>query len=110
MTEFDLSSMSAESLLMMLAKRQQDAIDAEAEEARVKARMEAIQGVVLDNLRKDHPVEVAKKLMWGDESVRKAHEDYLEGLIAYKTAQAAQVRAKEALGLWQTLRADARKA
>lgn len=112
MSEFDLSTMSAESLLMTLAKRQEESINAEAEEARAKAKLEAIVGTVMDFLNKEDgkSLEVAKRLVWGREEVVEAHTEYLDAMVVYKTKQAAMLRAKEALGLWQTLRADARRA
>lgn len=112
MAEFDLSSMSAEALLMTLAKRQDEAITAEAEEARAKAKLEATLGAVMDCLNKEEgkSLEVAKRLVWSREEVSAAHGEYLDAMVEYKTRQAAMLRAKEALGLWQTLRADARRA
>lgn len=112
MADFDLSTVSAESLLMSLAKRQEEAIDAEADEARAKAKLEATLGVIIDSLNKEEgkSLEVAKRLVWGHEAAVKAHEEYLSAMVEYKRKQAAQLRAKESISCWQTLRADARKA
>lgn len=106
----ELSTMPAETLLSEMAKRQEDAIMAEAEEARGKAKLEAILGAVIDHLNKKEgkSLEVAKRLAWSREEVVQAHEEYLCALVDYKRAQAGQIRAREALGLWRTLRSDLR--
>lgn len=106
----DLHELTAEDMLRTLAERQAELETAEMEDSLAKARLEAVQGVVLDSLKKaGHPVEIAKKLMHGEPEAEQAYQNYLNAWLAFQKAKHAERRAVLAIDLWRTVRADVRR-
>lgn len=109
-SNLSLHEYTADEILNWIAKAQDELLDAEADHAIAKGRFEAIQGAVMDEIKRNgHPVEIAKKLIWDDERIQKAHEEYLEAWGRHQKARNQDKRMDDALRLWQTVRADVRK-
>ena len=106
-----LIDLSAENMLDELERRQEATIEAEVREARAKVVLTATEGALLDSMkRQGTAVEIAKKLVWQREELLEAHAIYLDVWADLQRAKSAQVRAREAIELYRTARADARRA
>ena len=105
-----LHEYSADDILGWLEKSHEALLDAEEEHARAKALFEGYQGTVMEFIKNQgKPVEIAKKMMWADPRLVKAHDDYLEVWRKFQAAKNQKERIDDALRLWQTVRADVRK-
>ena len=110
MSRRPLHEYTADDVISWKVKADEAELEAEVEHARAKAKFEAIQGAIMDYINKSQgkPIDVAKKLMWGDQRLVVAHEEYLEVMNRYHKAVAHTRRIQDAIRLWQTVRADVR--
>lgn len=101
---------TADELLEWLSKAHSDLLEAEKEHARAKGKFEAVQGAIMEHLKgQGKSIEVAKRLMWDDPRLLAAHEEYLEAWGEYQSTKNRKDRIDDAMRLWQTVRADARR-
>ena len=105
-----LIDMSAEEMLESLEEAQKATIRAEQRYMLAKARLTAVEGAVIDELKRQGlSVEVSKRLMWDQEALKSAHREYLKIWGAWQAAKAEQMLARDQMEMWRTVRADARR-
>ena len=107
-----LHEYSADQLLSYLSDAQERAREAEIEHARAKAKFESTEAVLAEARRHQDDKPLAtnlKGLIKNDELWVEAHKDYLLAWQHFQSQKDAQARARAALDLWQTVRADVRR-
>ena len=108
--DFVLADQQPEDLLQELADCQGHVRECEWREARSKAYFHSKEAALMVVLKKEgHPIDIAKGLVKGDEAWKEDYKEYLKHALALQAAKDAKERARVAIDLWQTCRADLRR-